>query len=85
MNPQQTIKSPLSNEKVIRIMESENKLVFLVDKKANKREIKEAVEKLYDTKVMQVNTQITKGVKKAYIKLSSDISAIDLATKIGIM
>ena len=85
MNYEQTIKTPVSNEKAIRLMEAENKLVFLVDKKANKTDIKNAIEKLYGTKVLEVNTLITKGVKKAYVTLTSDVSAIDIATKVGMI
>ena len=38
------LKYPLSTEKTIRIMESENKLVFVVERKAKKHEIKKAIE-----------------------------------------
>jgi len=85
MNPEKTIKNPISNEKAIRLMESENKLIFNIDKKATKADVKKAMEKVYNTKILSVNTQITKGQKRAYVKLSPDVSAIDLATKIGIM
>ena len=81
----QIIKRPLSTEKSIRLMESENKLIFVVDNKAKKNEIKEAVEKLFKAKVIKVNTFITKGEKKAYIKFSDDTPAIDIATQLGLM
>jgi large subunit ribosomal protein L23 len=80
------IKYPLSTEKSIRLMESENKLVFVVDEKADKQEIKKAIEELFNVKVEQVRTQNDfKGRKKAYVKLSSETPAIDLATKLGLM
>ena len=80
------IKYPLSTEKSIRQMDAENKLIFVVDKKATKQMIKERIEKLYNVKVKKVNTCIdTKNRKKAYITFSEDTPAIDLATQLGLM
>lgn len=80
------IQYPLSTEKSIRLMESQNVLVFAVARKAKKPEIKKALEELYKVKVLKVNTQITvQGKKRAYIKLSPDHPAIDLATQLGLM
>ena len=82
----QVVKYPLSTEKSIRQMEAENKLIFVVDKKATKQMIKERIEKLYNVKVKKVNTCIdTKNRKKAYITFSEDTPAIDLATQLGLM
>ena len=65
---------------------SENALIFIVDRRATKKEIKNAFELLYDVKVVKINTLITpKGEKKAFIKLSADHSALDLATEVGII
>ena len=84
--PQKVIKYPLSTEKAVRIMEKENKLLFVVDMKSKKDEIKNAVEKIFDVKVSQVNTLIThKGEKRAYVKLSPQYQAIDIITKLGLM
>ena len=67
-------------------MESQNKLVFVVDKKATKQEIKKAIEDIFNVKVEKISTfNDSKGRKKAYIKFSSDTPAIDLATKLGLM
>jgi large subunit ribosomal protein L23 len=86
MEPFKIIKYPLATEKAVKLIESENKLVFIVDKKAKKSEIKQALEKAFNVKVLKVNTMITsKGKKKAYIKLSNDTPAIDVATKLGLM
>jgi large subunit ribosomal protein L23Ae len=80
------IKYPLSTEKSIRLMESDNVLVFIVDIKANKKEIKEAIESTYDVKVEKVNTTIgPDNRKKAYVRFSDDTPAIDLATQLGLM
>lgn len=86
MNPINVIKNPLSTEKSIRLMESENKMIFVVNKNATKSDIKKAIEMLYKVKVLKINTFITpKGEKKAYIKLSPETPAIDLATELGLM
>jgi ribosomal protein uL23 len=69
-----------------RILEAENKIVFIVNKKANKRDIKMAVEELYDVVVDKVTSAITpEGEKKAFVKLSSDYKAVDVAIKLGII
>lgn len=79
------IKRPLVTENTFDLIEDQNKLVFMVDRKANKYQIKLAVEKLYNVKVIQVNTLITPlGDKKAFVKLHANNSAADLAIKLGI-
>ena len=86
MEAHKIIKYPLSTEKSIRLMESENKLIFKVDKSAKKADIKKAIEKIFNAKVEKVNTFIdTKGEKRAYIKFSQDTPAIDIATNLGLM
>lgn len=82
----QIIKYPIATEKSIRLMESENKLVFVVDKKATKPEIKKAVEEMFKAKVVSVNTlHAVTGEKRAYVKLGKETPAIDIATTLGIM
>jgi len=80
------INHPISTEKAVRVMQSENKLVFQVTLKAKKAEIKKAVENVFDVKVESVNTLITpQGKKKAYVKLTPEFQAIDVATDLGLM
>lgn len=80
------IKNPLSTEKGIRLMESENKLLFVVDKKATNQEIKGAVEKMFKAKVTKVNSLIgPDGKKRAYVRFSDETPAIDIATQLGLM
>jgi large subunit ribosomal protein L23 len=79
------IKKPLITEKTFDLIEQENKLVFIVDKSANKSQIRRAIEKIHNVKVLKVNTQITpKGDKKAFVKLHPDYSAQDIAIDLGI-
>jgi large subunit ribosomal protein L23 len=59
------IVSPIITEKATALSEH-NKVVFKVRKDATKPQIKEAVEKLFDVKVMSVNTVVTKGKTKVF-------------------
>lgn len=84
MDPHKIVDYAYLTEKAVGLVEKENKLVFIVDRKAGKREIKQAVEKLFDVKVADVNTQIKGGEKKAYVKLKPESKAIDVAVKLGL-
>ena len=55
------IKRPLITEKCTSISEKQNSYVFEVAACADKKEIKEAIEKLFDVKVKDINTMITHG------------------------
>ncbi|MDP6648076.1 MAG: 50S ribosomal protein L23 [Candidatus Woesearchaeota archaeon] len=86
MDPYNIIKYPLSTEKSIRLMEAENKLIFVVNKKATKKEIKKAIEEMFKVEVNSVNTFVNHdGEKRAYIKFSLKNPAIDIATQMGLM
>jgi large subunit ribosomal protein L23Ae len=81
-----TFLQPLATEKALKIIETFNTLVFLVDPKSNKKQIKEFAEKLYNIKVTKVNTLIRPdGKKKAFIKISPEYEGVDIANKIGII
>lgn len=76
---------PLISEKAVGIIETENKIVFIVNRKARKLDVSEAVEMFYEVGVEKVNMMITpKGLKKAFVKLTPDYKASDLAIKLGI-
>ena len=80
------IQHPKASESAIKTIEDNNTLVFIVNKRANKHQIRQACEQLYKLKVKKVNTLNTpRGEKKAYVALTSDQDALDLANKIGIM
>ncbi|MEM2927730.1 MAG: 50S ribosomal protein L23 [Nitrososphaerota archaeon] len=79
------IKRVVITEKAVSLIESENKLVFIVDLKANKEDVKKAIEKLFEVKVDKVNLLITPlGEKKAYVKLKPEYKASDIAIKLGV-
>jgi large subunit ribosomal protein L23 len=80
------ISYPHLTEKSMNMVELENKLVFIVSRDAGKNEIKEAIEKEFEVKVQWVRTEITtRGQKKAYIKISPEFSAADIASKLGMI
>ncbi|MBS7624075.1 50S ribosomal protein L23 [Candidatus Bathyarchaeota archaeon] len=85
MDAHEVIIYPLVTEVTSRMIEKENKMTFIVNRKATKGDIKRAIEELYQVKVSKVNTVITRdGTKKAYVKLSKEYSATDLAVRLGI-
>ncbi|OCT94035.1 hypothetical protein XELAEV_18011698mg [Xenopus laevis] len=80
------IKFPLTTESAMKKIEDNNTLVFIVDVKANKHQIKQAVKKLYDIDVQKVNTLIRPdGEKKAYVRLAPDYDALDVANKVTVL
>ncbi|MCS7124232.1 MAG: 50S ribosomal protein L23 [Candidatus Bathyarchaeota archaeon] len=86
MDPYDVILYPLMTESASLMVERENKLVFIVSLKATKADVKRAVEQLYEVKVDKVNIVITPdGRKKAFVKLSPEHRASDVAIKLGIL
>jgi len=86
MDPWKILKHPYLTEKSITLVEKENKIVFVVERKATKQQIKEAFEKVFEVKIEKVNTEITlDGMKKAFIKLKPEFKAGDVAVKLGIV
>lgn len=82
-DPKDIIKRPIITEKTSDLMAKDNKYTFAVDKKANKTEVKYAIEELFKVKVDQVNIMnvrprrrkvgkyegLKPGYKKAIVKL----------------
>eukprot|EP00163_Fabomonas_tropica_P031195 TRINITY_DN732_c0_g2_i1.p1 TRINITY_DN732_c0_g2~~TRINITY_DN732_c0_g2_i1.p1 ORF type:complete len:144 (-),score=54.96 TRINITY_DN732_c0_g2_i1:170-601(-) len=80
------VQYPVTTEAAMKLIEERNTLVFLVAKRANKFQIKNAFKTLYDVEAAKVNTLIRPdGYKKAYIRLSDDYEALDVANRIGII
>ncbi|KAF3340783.1 60S ribosomal protein L23a-like protein [Carex littledalei] len=80
------LKYPLTTESAMKKIEDNNTLVFIVDIRADKKKIKDAVKKMYDIQAKKVNTLIRPdGTKKAYVRLTPDFDALDVANKIGII
>jgi large subunit ribosomal protein L23 len=86
MESNEVISYPLMTESASLMVERDNKLIFIVNLKAGKSDVKKAVEELYEVKVKQVNLLITpQGVKKAFVKLTPEFKASDVAIKLGIL
>merc|ERR1719164_456971 len=82
----QILKYPLTTESAMKKIEENNTLVFIVDVRASKVQIKEAIKKMYDIDTSKINTLIRPdGQKKAYVRLTQDYDALDVANKIGII
>jgi len=80
------VRYPLLSEDAVTLLEAENKITFIVSLQADKRDVKRAIEELYEVRVAKVTTLITsEGEKKAFVKLTSDFKAADLAVKLGLL
>ena len=77
---------PLMTESASLMVEKDNKLIFIINLKAGKSDVKRAVEQLYEVKVEKVTLLITpQGEKKAFVKLTPEFKASDVAIKLGIL
>jgi large subunit ribosomal protein L23 len=86
MDVNEVISYPLMTESASLMVERDNKLIFIVNLKADKSDVKRAVEQLYEVKVSKVNLLITpQGAKKAFVKLTPEFKASDVAIKLGIL
>lgn len=86
MDTNDVISYPLMTESASLMVERDNKLIFIVNLKAGKSDVKRAVEELYEVKVDKVNLLITpQGEKKAFVKLNPEYKASDVAIKLGIL
>lgn len=86
MKSHDVILYPLMTERAVNMIENENKLVFVVDRRADKDDIAKAVSELYEVEADAVRTIIDhKGVKKAFVKLKKEYNATDVAIRLGIL
>lgn len=86
MDQYRVLKHPVTTESAMKLIEDHNTLVFITDLKANKRQVARAVKSMYDVEVSKVNTLVTtSGDKKAFVKLTPDHEALEVANKIGII
>jgi len=80
------LKYPISTEKAIRMIESDNVITFVVDMNATRSMVKKEIEDRFKVKVKDLRVVISqKGKKKVYVKLEKDYPAIDIATQLGLM
>jgi large subunit ribosomal protein L23 len=86
MDPWSVVVAPLLTEKAINMIEKDGKLVFIVNRRSNKKQIKWSVEKILEVGVSNVTTLIDrKGRKKAFVTLKDKSKAMDIATRFGML
>lgn len=83
-DPYDIIFHPYVTEKTMNLMEQKNALEFIVKRRASKRQIKEAVEQMFDVQTKKINTRIRKDGKHAIVTLTPDYNAEDIGMRIGI-
>ncbi len=71
-------------EKSMDEMERQNKLEFVVDKRASRAEIKRAIEDVYQCKVLKITTKIVRLGKVATVRFTKDFSAEDIGSRAGV-
>jgi len=76
---------PVTTEKAVRLIEAENTLIFEIDRRLSKTEIKKMIEETFNVKVEGIRTCIRLNKKYAYAKLNKKNPAIDVATKLGMI
>jgi large subunit ribosomal protein L23 len=86
MKAHDVIMYPTMTERSVYMIENENKLIFIVNREADKKDIAKAINELYEVEAKEINTLIDRnGKKKAFIKLKEGYSASELAIKLGIL
>ena len=92
MKPHEVLSHPYVPEKTLIMLlgtpaqdlKDGNRLEFQVDRRANKTQIKKAVEEIFEVKVEQVNTFVRKDGKHAIIKLKPEFPAEEIGMRIGV-
>ncbi|RLF32690.1 MAG: 50S ribosomal protein L23 [Thermoplasmata archaeon] len=84
MDPYDIIYHPYVTEKTMNFMEKNNALEFVVKRDANKKQIKQAIEAMFEVKVKNVRTRITKNGKHAIVRFMPEYKAEDIGMRIGI-
>ena len=63
-DPRDVVLEPVVSEKSYDLIQDFNTYTFIVDKRSNKTEIKQAVANIFDVRVVSVNTMNRKGKRK---------------------
>lgn len=84
-DPYAHVLGPHVTEKTMTMMERENKLEFRVRVSSTKPEIKHAIQRLFEVKVVAVNTRVAMdGRKLAVITFAEGVSAEEIGMRIGV-
>ncbi|MCA9485859.1 MAG: 50S ribosomal protein L23 [Nanoarchaeota archaeon] len=79
------ILKPVTSEKAVKMIDLDNTLIFEVERRESKTDIKKEVEKTFNVKVDKIRTLIRENKKFAYVKFAKENPAIDIATKLGMI
>lgn len=74
-----------STEKIVKMIEITNTLVFETDRQFRKEAVKKEVENLFDVKVEKIRSHNRRNKKLFFVKLKPEFHAIDVATKLGLI
>jgi len=83
VNPYDIIRMPWITEKSMEARSKENRMEFIVNSKATKPQVAQAVEALFDAEVAKVNIRITKHGKLASVRLAEGYDAEEAAMLLG--
>ena len=77
---------PIATEKALNMVDKDNVILYVVDSRADKSEIKKEFEETFNVKVNKINTSLTmRNVKKAYIKIDPKFKASDIARRLKLV
>ncbi len=76
---------PITTEKAVRLVELNNTLTILAERKISKTEIKKYIEENFKVRISSINSLIHGNKKIFYVKLNPKNPAIDIATKLGMI
>ncbi len=80
------LQAPCTSERFYKKMEKENTIIFYVDPRSTKTQVKKAFFDSFQVKAARVNTLLSVGGrKKAYIKVAKGTDASEIANKIGLI
>ena len=80
------LRAPCTSERFYKKMERDNTIIFYVNQKANKQQIKAAFKEAFNVVPQRINTMNTVlGRKKSFIKLPKGNEASEIANKIGLL
>jgi large subunit ribosomal protein L23 len=75
----------ITSEKAVRLIELNNTLVFQVDRRQSKIDVKKEIEDSFNVKVDSINVLVRNNKKYVYAKLNAKNPAIDVATSLGMI
>ncbi|MCI4346421.1 MAG: 50S ribosomal protein L23 [Thermoplasmata archaeon] len=71
-------------EKAMDEMERQNKLEFMVDHRATRAQVKQAVQETYQCKVAKITIKIVRAGKIATVRFAPEYSAEDIGSRAGV-